>query len=329
MDDVYELNQFTTNDYSIICGDCIQVMKELPAGSVDFIIYSPPFDDLYTYSSSIHDLGNNVDYETFLEHYTFVVPETGKLLKPGRLVAVHCMDIPRPTGLIDFPGDIIRLHQANGFVYWDRKNIWKEPLRVAIRSRDRKLMHQQIARDSTKTRGALADYVLFFKKKGENVIPVSHEYGLTEYIGDFDLFSEKDKEEYEFLLKKYENHGTDDQTNKLSQWIWRRYASSDWRDINAKRMLEYKEAKEEDDERHVCPLHLDIIERSIILYSNPGEIVFTPFMGIGSEVAGALNLDRKGIGVELKRSYFLQAKKNIDRMLAQKISKKGQRTLFQ
>jgi len=220
------------------------------------------------------------------------------------------MDIPGSNGLTDFPGDIIKLHKDNGFQYWDRKNVWKEPLRVAIRSRDRKLMHGQLVSDSTKTRGALADYVLFFKKKGENEEPVNHPYGLTHYYGDFDLFSDNDKKEYHFLKSKYVEY-KEDKTNRLSQWIWRRYASSDWRDINAKRMISYKAARDPDDERHVCPLHLDIIQRSIILYTNIGDTVLTPFMGVGSEVFGAVELQRKGIGIELKESYFNQAVKNL------------------
>jgi len=316
-------SEVITNKYALYLGDCIEKMKYLPDNKVDFSIYSPPFHDLYSYSSSIHDLGNNVTYEEFLDHYAYVVKEVQRLLKPGRITAVHCMDIPTQAGLIDFPGDIIKLHKENGFIYWDRKNIWKEPLRVAIRSRDRKLMHGQIVSDSTKTRGALSDYVLFFKKKGENVEPVSHEYGLTEFIGDFDLFSDKDKKEYEYLQTKYINY-KDDKTNRLSQWIWRRYASSDWRDINAKRMIDYKEAKEKDDDRHVCPLHLDIIDRSIILYSNPGDVVLSPFMGVGSEIASAVTLGRIGVGIELKESYYIQSVKNL--IVANKIKKNG--TLF-
>jgi len=307
-----DLKEIITDEYAIYQGDSCQKLQEFPSNKTGFVIYSPPFDDLYVYSSSIHDLGNNVNYNEFLKHYTFIIKEVERILMPGRLVAVHCMDIPgnAQNGLKDFPGDIIRLHQNNGFVYWDRKNIWKEPLRVAIRSRDRKLMHGQLIADSSKTRGALADYVLFFKKKGENTEPIQHPVGLTRYIGDFDLFSDIDKKEYEYLHNKYINY-KDDKTNRLSQWIWRRYASSDWRDINAKRMLEYKEGRDEDDERHVCPLHLDIIERSIILYSNIGDTVLTPFMGIGSEVHGAVSMGRKGIGIELKESYFKQAARTL------------------
>lgn len=307
-----DITELITDEFAIYQGDSCEKLKMFPDNKIGFIIYSPPFDDLYVYSSSVHDLGNNTSYEEFFVHYEYIVKECERILMPGRIVAVHCMDIPKTSGLVDFPGDIIRLHQKNRFIYWDRKNIWKEPLRVAIRSRDRKLMHQQIVNDSTKTRGALADYVLYFKKKGENPKPVKHPTGLSKFIGDFNLLKEEEQKQLQYLREKYINY-KDQKTNKLSQFIWRKYASSDWNDINAKRMLEYKDAKSEDDQRHVCPLHLDIIERSIILYSNEGDTVLTPFMGIGSEVYGAINLGRKGIGIELKENYFNQAVKSLSK----------------
>jgi len=305
--------EIITERYALYNGDSCEKMPQLPSKSIGFMIYSPPFNDLYTYSSSVKDLGNNVDYDEFLKHYEYIVKESERVMMDGRIVAVHCMDLPNngQQGLTDFPGDIIRIHQKHGFVFWDRKNIWKEPLRIAIRTRDRKLMHGQITADSVKTRGALADYVLFFKKKGDNLKPVSHPNGLTHYYGDFDLFSDEDKKLYKRLLIKFENYSGDDKKNRLSQWIWRRYASSDWRDINAKRMIDYKEARDPDDQRHVCPLHLDIIQRSIILYTNENDTVLTPFMGIGSEVYGAIELNRRAIGIELKESYFRQARKNM------------------
>lgn len=308
------MKELITNEFAIYQGDSCEKMPELPNDKIGFIIYSPPFDDLYVYSSSIHDLGNNVNYDEFLKHYEFIVKECERILMPGRIAAVHCMDIPKSgqSGMIDFPGDIIRIHQKNGFLYWDRKNIWKEPLRVAIRSRDRKLMHGQIVKDSTKTRGALADYVLFFKKKGENPESVKHPTGLKRFIGDFNLLKESEQKQLQYLREKFTNH-KEQKTNKLSQFIWRKYASSNWNDIDAKRMLDYKEAKEEEDQRHVCPLHLDIIERSIILYSNKGDTVLTPFMGIGSEIYGAVINKRKGIGIELKENYFKQAAKTLSK----------------
>jgi DNA modification methylase len=301
-----------TDNYAIYNGDCIEVMAEMPDNKIDMSIYSPPFASMYTYSSSDRDLGNNKNYEEFLQHYRFVVKELFRITKPGRMTCVHCMDIPRngDNGLIDFPGDIIRMHQNEGFKFWDRKNIWKEPLRVAIRTRQRALMHVQLVTDTSKCRGALADYLLIFKKKGENETPIEKPYGLTSYDGDLSLMNKAEREEYDILHEKYINY-EDDKTNRLSQFIWRRYASSAWEDVRANRALCYKPARDKDDDRHVCPLQLDIITRSIILYTNPGEIVFTPFMGVASEVFGAVINNRKGIGVELKESYFNQSVKNM------------------
>jgi len=294
--------------------DCIQAMAELPEKTVDFSVYSPPFHNMYTYSSSDYDLGNCRTYEEFLENYTFVLREICRITKPGRLTAVHCMDIPKngDSGLIDFPGDIIRLHQENGFVFWDRKNIWKEPLRVAIRTRQRALMHMQLVNDTAKCRGALADYLLIFKKKGENETPIEKPFGFQEYFGDLELMNKAELEEYQALMRDFSNkEHKDDKTNRLSQFIWRRYASSSWEDIRANEALSYKEARDKDDDRHVCPLQLDIIKRAILLYSNENEVVLTPFMGVGSEAYSAVLLNRKAIGIELKESYFRQAEKNL------------------
>ena len=224
------------------------------------------------------------------------------------------MDIPKngDSGLIDFPGDIIRLHQENGFVFWDRKNIWKEPLRVAIRTRQRALMHMQLVNDTAKCRGALADYLLIFKKKGENETPIEKPFGFQEYFGDLELMNKAELEEYQALMRDFSNkEHKDDKTNRLSQFIWRRYASSSWEDIRANEALSYKEARDKDDDRHVCPLQLDIIKRAILLYSNENEVVLTPFMGVGSEAYSAVLLNRKAIGIELKESYFRQAEKNL------------------
>lgn len=305
-------NKIIKDNYALYNGDCIEVMTDIPDNSIDMSIYSPPFASLYTYSSSDRDLGNCKNYNEFFIHYEFVVKEIFRILKPGRIVCVHCMDIPKNSdkGLIDFPGDIIRLHQKNGFKFWDRKNIWKEPLRVAIRTRQRALMHQQMVNDTLKCRGALADYILIFKKNGENEIKVKKPFGLTKYDGDLSLMNVVEKKEYERLIDTFSNY-TDDKTNRLSQFIWRRYASSSWEDINAKRVIQYKEARDPEDDRHVCPLQIDIITRCIVLYTNENEIVFTPFMGVGSEVYGAIINNRKGIGIELKESYFNQAVKNL------------------
>ena len=305
--------QKITGNYAIYNSDCIETMTEFPDNKIDMSIYSPPFASMYTYSSSDRDLGNSKNYEEFLQHYKFVVQELFRITKPGRITCVHCMDIPRSgdQGLIDFPGDIIRMHQEMGFRFFDRKNIWKEPLRVAIRTRQRALMHCQLCDDTLKCRGALADYLLIFKKRGDNEVPVKKPYGLTEYFGDLTLMNTEERLEYDTLIKQYVNY-EDDQTNRLSQFIWRRYASSAWEDIRANVALCYKPARDKDDDRHVCPLQLDVITRAITLYTNKKEIVFTPFMGVGSEVYGAVTTGRKGIGVELKESYYRQAVKNLE-----------------
>lgn len=309
-----------TDKFALYQGDSIEKRKQLPENSVHLEIYSPPFNSMYTYSSSDHDLGNCKTYEEFLQHYEYSIQQSHRILKPGRLSCVHCMDIPVGSNkLIDFPGDIIRLHEKNGFHFWDRKNIWKEPLRVALRTMQNALKHCQLIKDSTMTRGALADYVLVFKKIGENTIPVNHPYGLTDFIGDIKLLYPDELKEYNHLKIKYDTKHTEDKTNRLSQWIWRRYASSDWRDIRANRMVEYKPAKDEKDERHVCPLHLDIIQRLVILYSNIGEIVCDPFSGVGSTVIGSILLNRIGLGIELKNTYFNQSIRNAERALKNNI----------
>ena len=287
-------------------------MEQLPPEIWDMSCYSPPFNAMYTYSSSDNDLGNCKTYEEFLEHYEFVVEQIYRVTKPGRMTCIHCMDIPKigGNGLSDFPGDIIRLHQKLGFKFWDRKNIWKEPLRVAIRTRLRALMHVQMVTDTSKCRGALADYLLIFKKTGENKIPITQPYGLTEYAGDLELMNKIEREEFEYLKKKYVKW-EEDKTNRLSQFIWRRYASSAWEDIRPNIFLSYKEGRDKDDDRHVCPLQLDIITRAVELYTNPTEIVGEPFAGIGSGVYAPFKIGRKAMGIELKESYFKQMVKNM------------------
>ena len=305
-------NKIITKNYALYNADCIEAMAEMPDNKMDMAIYSPPFASMYTYSSSDRDLGNCKNYAEFLDHYKYVVKELYRITKPGRINCVHCMDLPKngDMGLVDFPGDIIRLHQDIGFRFWDRKNIWKEPLRVAIRTRQRALMHMQLANDTLKCRGALADYLLIFKKPGDSEVPVKKPYGLTEYAGDLELMNVIEKQEFLELKEKYVNH-TDDKTNRLSQFIWRRYASSAWEDINAQRCLSYKEARDPEDDRHVCPLQLDIITRAVVMYTNKDEIVFSPFNGIGSDVYAAVIEGRKGIGIELKESYWNQSVKNL------------------
>ena len=297
-----------TDKYALYNGDCCEVMPGIPDESIHFSIYSPPFCGLYQYSSSERDMSNCRSYDEFFEHYRFLVEEIYRTTLPGRLSAVHCMDVPRAGanaggGLIDFPGDIIRMHEDIGFKYCCRYSVWKEPLGVRNRTMAKGLAHKQIVDDSSLCDVASADYLLMFRKKGDNPIPVEHPVGLLEYAGSRQIPSE---------LQQWRGHEGKQTENRYSHWIWRQYASAFWDDVRIDRVLPFKEARDEEDERHVHPLQLDVIERSIILRSNPGENVLTPFMGVGSEVYGAVINGRRGVGIELKPSYYHQAVANVE-----------------
>jgi hypothetical protein len=311
-------NQEIKENCALYNGDCIEVMRNLPSGCVDMSIYSPPFCGLYNYSSSEQDLSNCRSYQEFFVHYDFVIAEIARLTKTGRISGVHVMDVPGRgngetakmgcganvgTGLIDFPGDVIRAHEKHGFVFAGRRAIWKEPLGVRNRTMAKGLAHKQIVDDSSLTDVASADYLLMFRKSGENAVPVSHPVGLLSYAGDREIPKE---------LYKHRGHTGKQTENRFSHWIWRQYASSVWDDIRIDRVLPYKESRDPEDERHVHPLQLDVIERACVLWSNPGEVVLTPFMGVGSEVYGAVLNGRKGIGIELKESYYRQAVRNLE-----------------
>lgn len=300
-------DQVVTEHYALYHGDCMEVMPTLPDGSVHLSVYSPPFGGLYHYSSSDRDLSNARSYEEFMEHYEFVVREIYRLTMPGRLTGVHCMDIPTSnTGndfLRDFPGDIIRLHERIGLGYVARYSVWKEPLGVRNRTMAKNLAHKTIVDDSSRCSVASADYLLMFRKKGDNPVPIEHPNGLLEYAGERQIPTE--------LLQYREWKGKQTQ-NRYSHWIWRQYASAFWDDVRLDRVLPFKEARDEEDEKHVHPLQLDVVDRCVVLWSNPGEVVFTPFMGVGTEVYSPVVLGRKGVGVELKETYYRQAVKNVD-----------------
>lgn len=292
------IDQTITKTYALYNGDCIEVMKSLPAASMDMSLFSPPFADLYCYSDSPMDLGNCKNYDEFMVHFGFVVEQLARILKPGRNCVVHCMDIPAMKerdgyiGLKDFSGDIIRLFQQFGFVYHSRHLIWKDPLIEATRTKALGLMHKQLQKDSIKSRAGLPDYLLAFRNAGENQTPIEHPDGLTTYCGS------EDPAKGLTGIKRSHN-------------IWRAYASPVWMDIRQTKTLNARAAREADDEKHLCPLQLDTIERACVLWSNPAEVVFTPFMGVGSEVYGAVLNGRKGVGVELKVSYYTQAVRNL------------------
>jgi DNA modification methylase len=300
------IKQKITDKYAIYNGDCCEVVSGLPDSSVHMSVYSPPFCGLFNYSSDDRDMSNSVTYDAFYDHYEFLIKEIARTTLPGRMTVVHCMDIPNPgqkSGYHDLPGRIISLHEKHGFHFFGRVCVWKEPLRVAIRTRLKHLTHKQLVKDSTQSTIAAGDFVLIFKKAGENLIPVIHEIGFNTYSGSTEIPKE---------LLKFKGE-TDQRENKLSHWIWRRYASCIWDDIRVDRVLPYKAARDVEDEKHVHPLQLDVIDRAVQLWSNPRETVLTPFMGVGSEVYGAVFNGRRGIGVELKESYFNQAISNIDR----------------
>ena len=299
-------NSYIRNDYALYLCDCIEGMRSLPKNSIHLSIYSPPFGGLYYYSSSVQDLSNCKDYQEFFDHYSFVIEQIYRVTVPGRMTCVHCMDIPSSNSghdhLVDFPGDIIRLHEKYEFHYIARYAVWKEPLGVRNRTMAKNLAHKTIVEDSSLCSVASADYLLVFRKKGNNPIPIEHPNGLTEYAGSRSIPAE---------LFKYKEWKGNQIENRYSQWIWRQYASAFWDDVRIDRVLPYKPGKEEEDEKHIHPLQLDVIERCIVLWSNEKEIVLTPFMGIGSEVFGSVKNNRKAIGFELKPSYYNQAIKNM------------------
>ncbi len=304
-------DQIVTDDYALYNGDCLEVMPTLPDDSLHLSVYSPPFAGLYHYSSSARDLSNNGSYEQFFEHYGYVVSELARLTMPGRMTAVHCMDVPtsntgKGDALIDFPGDIIRLHGEHGFEYVARYHVWKEPLGVRNRTMTKALAHKSIVDDSSRCTVASADYLLLFRAKGENPVPIEHPVGLMEYSGSRQIPPE---------LAEYRGWTGKQTENRYSHWIWRQYASAFWDDVRLERVLPYRESRDEEDEKHVHPLQLDVIDRCLTLWSNPGETVFTPFMGVGSEPYAAVGAGRRGIGVELKASYYRQAVKNMETVL--------------
>lgn len=306
-------NQLLTDNYAIYESDCMYVLPTLPDKSIDLSVYSPPFAGLYNYSNSENDFSNCETKEQFLDQYEFLIKEIGRLTKPGRITAVHCTEIINQNGSNwDFPHEIVKLHEKHGFYYKNRITIWKEPLKVRMRTMVRSLMHKLIVEDSTECFTAMPDYILIFKKKGVNDIPVTHEKGFTYYAGSTPMLPDMIEAygTWEYITKKYRGW-SDPKTNKMSHIIWQRYASSVWDDIRIDNVLKYKESKDEDDEKHVHPLQLDVIERLVDLYSNPDELILTPFMGVGSEVYGSVKLGRKAIGVELKDTYYKQSVKNL------------------
>lgn len=304
-------DQRVTSKYAFYNGDCVEGMQALPDASVHMSVYSPPFGAkdgaLYTYSSDERDMSNCVSYEQFFKHYEFCVRELTRVTMPGRMSCVHCMDVPRSNSgtdsYIDFPGDIIRLHERLGWKYGGRHMIWKEPLEVRLRTMQKNLAHASLVADSLDCGIASADYLLLFRRDGENRIPVRHPSGLLDYAGERKPPAD---------LLPYRGWKGKQTENRFSHWIWRQYADCMWDDIRFNRVLPYREARDSEDEKHVHPLQLDVIERAIVLRSNPGEIVLTPYGGVGSELYVPITLDRFAMGWELKSSYWRQGVKNVE-----------------
>jgi len=314
-------SQVITDQYAIYNSDCMEVLPSIKDKSMDLVIYSPPFANLYTYSSSERDMSNVSDIPEFLQQFEFLVKELSRVTKSGRINALHVTDICDVSGtLADFPNEIIKIYKKNGFEYKNKITVWKEPLKVRIRTMVQSLMHKYVVEDSTKCFTANPDYILVFKRKGENKIPVIHPFGLTHYAGETPILPNMLKawnnsnktnltsdELWDYLNKTNES----DKITKLNHYIWQRYASSVWDDIREGNLVDYHDSKEDDDEKHVTPTQLDVLDRLIDLYSNPDEVVLSPFMGVGSDIYSAISLGRKAIGIELKDSYFKQAIENM------------------
>ena len=299
------LNQKFGNNWAVYNGDCIEVIKEIPDNSIHYSLFSPPFAQLFTYSDSDRDMGNAKDYNEFAEQFKYLVTDLFRVIMPGRLVSIHCMDLLATIGhdgyigLKDFPGLMIRMFQGAGFVYHSRVCIWKDPLVQAVRTKALGLAHKQISKDSSRCNMGLPDYIVTMRKPGDNTEPIAHGIGFEEYIGD---------------MPEPKGIKTDNaRTNKYSHEVWQIYASPVWFDINQTRTLNIQAARSENDEKHICPLQLDTIGRCLELWSNKGDTVISPFAGIGSEGHESIQKNRNFIGIELKESYYNQMIKNLER----------------
>lgn len=275
------LDQTVTDKWAIYNVDCVELAKEIPDNSIDFTIYSPPFESLFSYSNSDRDFGNSKSTGEFQQHYSYLIADSFRMMRPGRLVVVHCMNLTTSKandgfiGLRDFRGDIIRAHQKAGFIYHSEVCIWKDPVVAMQRTKALGLLHKTIKKDSSMSRQGLADYLVVFRKPGQNEKFISHT-----------------AEEFPVTM-------------------WQRYASPVWFDIDQSRTLNFRDAREDDDVKHICPLQLDVIERAMDLWTAPDDLVFSPFTGVGSEGFTAVKMGRRFIGSELKPSYYEQALKNM------------------
>lgn len=295
-------------NWRMMLGDCVTRISEIESNSVHLSVYSPPFANLYIYSDSIADMGNSADEEEFFQHYLFLIKELHRVTMPGRLSVVHCKDLPLyrnrdgAAGLKDFPGRIVKAHEDAGWIYHSRVTIWKDPVIEMQRTKNHGLLHKNFSVRAEVTRQGMADYILVFRKwegvEGtESPVTVKHARKPGDYIGTN-------------APTRFDND------RDYSIQVWQRYASPVWFDIDQTNVLNFKIARENEDEKHICPLQLDVIERAVDLWSNPGELVFSPFAGVGSEGWGAMKLKRRFLGIELKESYFRVACQNLREMEA-------------
>lgn len=307
------VDQVVNDQYAIYQGDACELIRAIPSESVHFGVHSPPFEGLYKFSSFDRDISNS-EGPQFWEHYAFLIQELHRVTMPGRLHSVHCMQLPTSKvrhghiGVRDFRGEIIRAYEDAGWIFHSEVCIWKDPVSAQQRTKSIRLLHKQITKDSTISGQGLADYVVTFRKHGDNPEPVDGQF--DQYVGTgLDI----SREAYERDTARLRSEGRTPWP--FEQWVsilcWQRYASPVWMDIDQHRTLQYRGGRDEKDEVHISPLQLDVIERCIDLWSNPGDVVLTPFLGIGSEVYAAVEMGRRGIGFELKPSYYRQAVKNI------------------
>lgn len=323
--DISVLDDAVGKNYHIYNADCVEVAKMLPDESIGFSVYSPPFSSLYTYSNSDRDMGNYASHEEFFEQYKFLIKEKLRITKSGRLTAVHCMNLPTTKGrdgfigMYDFRGEIIRAHIEAGWIFHSEVVIWKDPVVAMQRTKALGLLHATIKKDSSMSRQGIPDTVVVFRKPGDNEKPIEGEFQY--FVGDMDLNEYITRESpdaisgQKFIKQNYEDGRVKQKRATGSSIdVWQHYASPVWFDIQQTNTLQYKTAKDNDDERHICPLQLDVIERCNQLWSMPDDVVFSPFLGIGSEGYVALQMGRKFIGTELKSSYFNLAKKNLDQV---------------
>lgn len=317
------LDEHKGKSFHIYNADCIEVARQLPDNSIGFSVYSPPFSSLYTYSNSDRDMGNTKNHSEFFEQYKFLIKEKLRITKPGRLSAVHCMNLPTTKGrdgfigMYDFRGEIIRAHVEEGWIYHSEICIWKDPVLAMQRTKALGLLHATIKKDSAMSRQGIPDHVVVFRKPGENTDAISGEFKY--YVGELDLNEYIKRESPESIsgqkfvkFERADGRELQKRATGSSIDVWQHYASPVWFDINQTRTLQFKSARDSDDERHICPLQLDVIERCNQLWSKEGDVVFSPFLGIGSEGYVAIQMGRKFIGTELKPSYFELAKRNLE-----------------